>query len=372
MSVRSRLLRSNPKIPPLPIYKAALQQMRAGVRNARVLCVGDSYTAGDFSDPAALDYYQNAWPRQLGLLMTANGTKASCNSVCGFQYAFYQGSPFQNNFDPRVVMTGAAKAGTTNASIGGAQCQFPSAASAIAFTPNDQVDTFRLYFWNTGIANTFNVNINGGSNTLVSAGGTVGFGSQVFTGTLGTNTLNAVWVSGYADIVGWEAWNSQVTQVNLINAGCSGSTSGNWNTNASLHAMYYSMAEIAADLVIIELGINDFNTSQSLSSYITNMQALITASKQAGSDVVLLTGGHWDATGSGIAYATQTTFWQAMKQLAVQNNVAMIDITYRWQSFAAATSQGLYATGSFANSSHPSILGQKDYAQAVFNAIGRM
>jgi lysophospholipase L1-like esterase len=371
----SRLLRNviaKPRLPPLPIYQSALKAMRAGTRNARIMCAGNSYTQGDFSDAANVDYYTPAFSNQLAIKLSAGGVLASCNSTCGFQFAVHNAGSLQNNNDPRVVMSGIAKALVTQLCIGGPLIQMPNATSGVSFTPANPVDTFRLYYITTGGANTFNVNINGGSNTLIDASAAVGYASATFTGTLGTNTLNVNWVSGFANICGWEAWDSTKTRVNIMNCGWSGSTSGNWATFANAHSAGFSFATVAPDLTILELGINDFNTSVSLATYMANMQTLITTIKNAGSDCILLTGAPWDAVNSGIPYATQTTFWSGMQQLATQNNLRMINIYNRWGDFSAATTAGLYATGSFSNSSHPSAKGQLDYAQAIFNAINMM
>lgn len=363
----------------LPIYKAALQQMRAGVRNARIMCLGDSYTCGGASDPTNTNTYAVAWPNQLATLLRAAGTNANCNSAFGFKQAIFNGSPFRNNEDPRISGTGATGASDVahiTQSIGGPIMQFPNAAGTFSITPSNPVDTIKVTYLivaNPSTHSQFTWNMNGGSNTSVDAyNATEGFGSFIGTATLGTNTANMTWVNSYVNFVGWEAYNSAVKEVTLLNCGWSGAKASDWIDTAHNYNCGFSLAYMLPDLTIICLGLNDLNTSVGADVYSTNMQSIITSAKNAGSDVLLISGGPWDPVGSSVSYATQQGYWSAMHQLGIVNNVPMLDMTIRWGDLTKATAYGFEASGSFSTNSHPSTSGQKDYALAIFNAIGRM
>jgi len=353
--------------------------MRSGSRNARIMCLGDSYTQGANTDLTFTNSYANAFPNLLAANFRAAGVTSYCNSTFGFHYAVYNGSggSYRNNEDPRLAGTGGAGVNSTQSSqvqsIAGPVIQFPLASSTLSFTPANAVNTIKVTYLlvNNGAGHSlFTYNINGGSSTAIDAqSSTPGFANFTVTGSLGTNTVNMAWNgTGYVNFAGFECYNSAAKEVTIINCGWSGATAGNWCDTTNGYNAGYAIPYLAPDLTIICLGLNDLNTGVSVATYTANMQTLITQAKAVG-DCLLVTGGPWDPTGSSVSYATQGGYWQAMHQLAVQNNLRIVDMYSRWGTMTAASALGLEAGGSFSQDCHPSATGQADYAQTIFNML---
>lgn len=370
------IIRANNRPPNLPKYRAALAAMGNNVRNARVMCLGDSFTEGVYSD--ATDIYSNAWPNQLAILLRGNGVNANCNSAFGFQQALFSGGT--NNSDPRSIPGGnaATVTGTVVQSIGGPMMQFPGSTSTFTINlASASVDTIKPYYGTTPAAASFQWRIDGGGYTTINSGGTPDprtQGSFTINTTLGGHTVNLVWVSGYVNIAGWEAYDSTHKEVQLMNCGWSGAKTSDWTLSTYLYSPGNAIANLAPDLVIIELGLNDLNASTGISvaAYQANLQTLVNSAKAAGADVLLVTGGPYDPVQSSVSYATQQLYWSAMRTVAIQNNIPMVDMTIHWVDWATATARGFEATGTYPAPVHPSKLGQQDYAAAIFNAIGRL
>ena len=105
------------------------------------------------------------------------------------------------------------------------------------------------------------------------------------------------------------------TQAKVINASVSGETSG-----GGLTRLTALLTKHKPDVVIIELGGNDGLRGQPLNIMQENLQAMITASKSAGADVLLA--GMQIPTNYGPRYTKQ--FKETYPKLAEKNNVSLI------------------------------------------------
>jgi lysophospholipase L1-like esterase len=339
-------------------WAAAKAARAAGTRNATVLCVGDSTTAGlgggatGGGDANAVAF---AWPAQLAALMS----NASASSMfCSHN---------QNiNFDSRIALTGGWTRVGADTSVGGPMWDTAS-AGRFSFTPTNQVDTFVVKFPTiaAGGLGTMNASIDAGGTTLINEGLANGFSSQTFTTTLGNHTFNLDWVSGTiyaADII---AYNSAAKEISIYNAGWSTSATSNWLNAASLWNPYPVLGTLAADLVPIGLMINDAAQAVSLSTYNTNLSGLVTQSQVAGS-VILLSGNPIDPVGNSLPTATQATYVAQMRTAALANNVPMIDVFNLFGgSYAAAVAKGWM----FTDGVHPNATGYAQIASYVNRAL---
>lgn len=116
-------------------------------------------------------------------------------------------------------------------------------------------------------------------------------------------------------------------------------------------------------LTVIALTANDYGGQTSLTSYKTNLQTLITRALVYGDVLLTSIGVHYDENTSAIK---QQSYVDIVKQLAITNNCAYLDIHDRWNG-------GVYAQnilGFLANGDvHPTASGHQDIATAILRVI---
>jgi hypothetical protein len=237
-----------------------------------------------------------------------------------------------------------------------------TAAATHSFLPLGNVDSFTIYYIvssTTFPAGSFNWNIDGGSNTLINNGGTNALGiATVSAGTLGSHTINISWVSGTVQIIGIVGNNSTLKRIIVANAGISGAQSSNWNFFTFPWSNFQQSA-YGASLVIIDLGINEMLSAVPVATYTTNMQAVITAAKSTGADVVLKT--FIPQQISSISQVTQSQYLAAIASLASSNSLQIIDTNALFVDWVTANGNGYMA-----NANHPQSLGYQ--AEATYMA----
>ena len=156
-----------------------------------------------------------------------------------------------------------------------------------------------------------------------------------------------------------EAYNSTVPSVQFTNGGAGGWVSGNFNQSGTYYNPINYLEQFAPKLTIYDIGINDWDTSVSVATYKTNVQAIITAAKTVG-DIILVTPIPSNPSFASIPNATQQLYVAALYQLAATNNVPLIDNFSRWQSYAVSNSVGFYY-----DSLHGNALGYNDFANPI-------
>jgi lysophospholipase L1-like esterase len=205
-----------------------------------------------------------------------------------------------------------------------------SAAAPIFYaTATENVDTFDIYSPasnSVGAGSAMNANINGGSNTLVPSFNATSILNKVtLTAALGSNTLNFSFASGTGILMRYVAYNSAVKRFNLWNSGWIGATSSSFNQSfAGNHYLpLNAITDIAADLLIYMIGINDWNGGDVTAAFSTNVQAVITTQLATGGSIILMSP---VPTNPGPTYVRQAGYVAALKTLALSNHVPFIDL----------------------------------------------
>jgi len=348
--------------PKLLGWTAAAAAVKGGSADARILCVGDSTTiginaTGNINWPCEYDY-------------VAANLDAKVNSHKDAFFGFSTASGNRVTKDTRIVATGAAIGSI--AGLGGFSCQFATAGNNIVFTPAETVDTFRVFWFYNG---SVGVSIQATGGTAFAQTLTSGSGTQF--GTSGLRYVdvtaaalipgNAVTISktggaGTFHLVGIEARNSTVKQCFVINAGHWGSKTSDWAaTNASrlpLDVINLSPSGYFS-LVNIKAGINDANSAVAIATYKANLQAIITAAKGRGADVVLETG---NPLGNGTDI---TPYITALQELAVTNNLFLANSFAN--PFVSYTNAN--ANGWMADTLHPNTSGYSQQATVLSNLL---
>jgi hypothetical protein len=195
---------------------------------------------------------------------------------------------------------------------------------------------------------------------------------------VGTHTVNITWASGgEVDVIGVEASNSTMPNVIIENAGAGGAKAANLASQAGPYgggfAAIYSL--VGCDLSIDEDGINDWNATVTIPSFTTSMQTVVTAQRNAGSDVAIFSP---VPSNPGTTNATQLTYVNALQGIAAANsNGASLTLPFinNWQAFYGptngTTNGWAYANaqGWMADNLHPSGYGYAANATLVAGAI---
>jgi hypothetical protein len=315
--------------------RAALARVRTGAGNMTLACVGTSATLGAGSNGAATNNCKvNSYPTRLSQLLNnpSFGLASEANSFFGNGKAT-QGFPAS---DPRVTMTGAFTA-DDNTTLGGFALR-AAAAGTLSFTPAVPVDTFAVYYFISPSAGNFYPQVDSQAvGATVVGSGAFAIGKQTYAcGSLGTHTMNCIWDSGTCYILGIHGYNSAVPAVAVHNMGIFGATAANLTTaSAGPFATQFALPYVAPDLTIIGMTINDWIAGTPDSIYIAQMQSVISAALTTGDCILMV------EAPSAIAsapQASQNKIIADVYQLAIANNIALVDQSARFGSFVEANS----------------------------------
>lgn len=331
-------------------WRIALARQRLGLGNAVIACIGDSTTVGTGSIVSLGPGLKNgSYPSRLATLLTSAGVTA------GAQSCFGDGGYGTSiaTYDTRLAL-GSWGLGSPAGFAGQSFLASAATASPLSFTPVGNTDTCDIFYLTGSSTGSFNANINGGTNTLVSSAGASGYGKLTLTGSLAANVYNVTWASGgNVFIIGFSAYNSAVKQVSVLNQGRGGAKT------SEIVAMWQSPAAeltvLSADLAIIKLGINDWLNSISISAFTSSLTTLITSCASV-CDVIVETPPY-----SQTAPVGQAAYTAAMAQVAAANNAVFLNLNGRFGGFANANTDGLMAGDGI----HETNYGYMDEAQSI-------
>lgn len=275
-------------------WRKALIGVRAGTADARLLCLGDSTTAGIRSSTDATVPQNKSYPAQLAALMNTYLVPTSKG------LAIPKSASTSQIADTRWSASGTFALGpfgsATQIGWGNKSTYWFSTASGAVLTFADGVnaDTYDVYYVDAGGA-AFTIQATGGSSVSVTAaGGTIPKKATCVAASAGTgNTVtitSGTGGNGRVFIVGVEPSLSTTKQVRVGNVGAAGSDTGGWvsypfSTPSNTYGSLDCIKAYAPHLTIIDLGIND---AQVGTTYAANL-ALITAAAQVSGDVIFKT-----------------------------------------------------------------------------------
>ncbi|VXC43800.1 SGNH/GDSL hydrolase family protein [Nocardioides sp. AX2bis] len=294
--------------PYLNRWDAAIAEVKAGTRDAKLLTVGDSTTAGVGGGTEATYVQQQGYPSELAALLNEGLVPAAD----GLQIprATSAGTPNDTRW---TRGTGWVKGDTADTALtsyigfGGRGNNYYApfdAAGVLTFNdPRINADRFDVYYLTTtGDGATFTAQATGGAaSAAIATGAQAAKGiAKVTISAAAAITTNVVTIdpggaAGQVFIVGIEPWLSTRRQVRVANAGASGSKAFSWAAYSSGSASntWNALASIKAyapDLTIIDLGINDADPAglTDPNGFDPLLQSVINAALVSG-DVILKT-----------------------------------------------------------------------------------
>lgn len=344
----------------LPRWTAARAKVRSGVSDARILCIGDSTTSGfGAAGNGYTGAHARAYPATLAAALVAGGIPASAQSFMGSN----QGLVSANAYDPRVSLSGGFSVSTFK-SFGRTGFQSTTNGAVLAFTPGTPFDCADIYFFNTTSNGDFTVNIGGSTLQTVNETGAESFRKVTVSGfELGEHTLNIVASSStFLYIIGVVVRDSVSSAVHVVNAGWDAAQSSNLiDTQDSFgsqkpYAQLPATVTFAADLVIVNIGINDAGSSVSPATFEANLTTLL-ESLSGVSDVLLVIPALCGETPES---TNQPAIHAVIRSLATAYGAAIIDLSTRFISYSSANALGLMY-----DTLHPSRAGYQANAEAI-------
>lgn len=341
-------------------WQSAVAAVKAGTRDGKLLCLGDSTVAGVGLNSAHDQGLPGSWPDVLAAVLRS----------CGIPAALALGIPQPSGGDARWTggvgwnLFGGSGFGFGNYSDAASN----GATTPYMFRPGIWADRYDVTFLTntTGLGDLTAVATGGGAVTVPTANGTVGIG-KVTVSAAGPSLDNVVTVtpasSSGIHVLGVDPWLSTGRQVRVGNAGVGSSTAvqwaaaGNgpqWNATAAIKAY-------APDLTIICLGVNDALASATSAAYLAAMNTIITAAKVSG-DVVLLTPIPPTAAAPAEARLITPVLTEAMRGLGQP----VADLQKHWGAGEVSQARGIMQ-----DSLHPNAVGYAEIGRFLGVPLAR-
>lgn len=344
----------------MPLWSAAVNAMKAGMRNAKIVCWGDSTTKGTgaLGSGSPTNARSHSYPFKLAGLLGAAGIASKASSVHGMNgettstlYAAY--NP-EASFDTPADWTQVAQ------TWGGLAFRTNINSSKMHWTPTGQVDTFEIYVAKLATGGTMNVSFDS-SGTPTETFGTGGTPSDLIKKTysvaLGTHTIDFHKSGGSECIVmHCIAYNSAVKNVLILNGGQGGATAAQMSQSTVGYSHIQTVTAFAPDLCIINCGLNDFaGTSQA--SFEASLNLMVDTAQLSGDALLVFP----NSRGNG----NEPSFVTYFQNVAAAQNVPFINIQNVLGSLAVANAAGDMSGDSL----HPSEQGYTKIAQFIYNRI---
>lgn len=348
----------------LPKWKQKLALSLLNQSPARVLCLGDSTTAGisadSYSTATGTNWQNtaNAYPYQLAKRLTALGIPADVALTLPGGVG---------NLDPHWANVAGGVFTGGGVGIGGIQgANMPNVGDGWNVTPGGLADTYKIYYWTAAGTGTFSAQATGG--TLVSTNtntGTQGVGSVTVTAG-SASAANVVQlrstVAGSGTVVfAMEFWNSATpNRVRIMPAGCPGQDTNAFATGSAgfSYGSRPVCATIAPDLTIGSLGINDVYHGVALSTTQANMTTLANDAHLSG-DMLWMSA---VPPSAGNAYGIDVS---SINSWLLSLGGAYVDLQSRYGT-------NLYGLGlQVSDKIHPNAMGYCDIANVLADALVR-
>lgn len=340
----------------LPNWRFAMSQVKKGAANCRILVIGDSETIGVNAAGAATP---PNWTAALAAALLDAKIPTNNNGFFGDSTGVGN-LGVRSGTDPRIAIGSWTSASPFT--TGGAIFNATTTGTPFVYTPGIPIDTFNV-FYNTGTGlGSWTITPTGASATAINSNGTSLMNIATVTSPTvsPTNTVSLNFVSGGTVFMeGLEAYNSKQASVNIMNAGWWGSNSTQWIASGAVFNPLATVGTIAAPLVIIRAGANDWKPSgsggTSIATFTANIQQLISKAKATG-DVVLAI----DAPNTSVTQVIQEQYVQVLYSLAESNSIPLVDDFNRWISFAVSNAAGFYS-----DAVHPNGNGYLDWGSSM-------
>lgn len=317
-------------------WRAARGKVQAGIQNARILCCGNSITAGYYATGSTdtANMASKSYPTQLAQILTAAGLNASWQSWIGNNNEADWGS---TGTDSRIVLGSWTNSGV-GAFGGNVLTLGATGQTLMSFTPLTAVDTVEVFALRNSASNHITIAVDGGATlSTYTPGGpagsppvTHGTSGAIALGSLATHAIQANITTAVSTfLVGMIAYNSTVKEVSVLRAGWQGGTINSLINAARPYTDGILLS--APDLTLLAMTRNDATSATDITTFKSLYQTVLTACLTSG-DVILVIEPMGNAPASQYA-----PYVAAVYDLAATNNLPVIDFTQLWDAYANIT-----------------------------------
>lgn len=349
---------------PLSPINVALAKALSGIADATINVIGDSTALGSRSGPALSDLRKHSiavrMAETLDAALPVPVRHASFFGDTGVSTAYL-------TFDPRWSAMGSGWSQSTFMSAGGRMWRCTAASTGkLTFTPSIEWNTVDIYFLGGSgygaaaldvggaIVTTLDFSVTPATINKLTAGPAEGF-------TLANQTLSIGRANGVAKelfIVGAEFRNSTIPAVNVRLIAAGGTASSFWAGKAAAYAPGNALKTVAADLNIINLGINDWLSQVTTEQFMNNMNVIkseILIGKPTAQFLLIKQPAMNDPA------EDQARITDAIDRLAADWQCPVLDLRDLWPKTWAESS----ALGVMADAHHPNAQGYADIGRKL-------
>ena len=314
--------------------QAALLRVLTGAGQAFIGVIGDSTTVGAGAGTGGkglLAARAGSPTSQLASRLNAIGIPASDDSWFGEHLIEAYQSVTLAQYETRVTVAGSAAyyPDGTFQSLGGIPYRLNSAGKSISFTPTNQTDTAKFFFFNN-LAGTVDCSFaGGGSLGTVTGTGASSIGYSIKTYTKGAGAFAISWSSGNSAVIGAICYDSTTPRVNVLNLGCYGdklTATNGYANNPNYWRGGAALSVLGLDAVIVDMTINSANQdgAAGVSAYKAALIKVCQDVVTAGADLILATPHVINTTAQ--TDGTVGLYLQAIREVAASFNAPVIDM----------------------------------------------
>jgi hypothetical protein len=339
---------------------AAVGHAAQNTKRSRLVFIGDSYPAGNQAVPGQGmmgNARMKSYPMQLAGLMRNRGLNARADAMIGDGGVWRAGGNISvyNQCDPRFSYSGSGVTFLGNYNtLGDTAWQLTNAGDKITFTPGNTFDTIDLlYLTNTLYTGNFAISFDGGTTTAYTVANNADTAVHMGTYTVpnGGTATSVTFVQGVGDAFlsgvntrtaanpGIEIYNCGATAMQVSTMAAAVVPGGNANTWNTMAAIPVLLDSNALNVTFLDGWYNDFSHGATLANTQSKMQTLITAAKAFG-DVVYTT--YVPMSTDYVSVATFESWHKGMMQVALDNDIPVIDMYTGFLPYAVSSLYGTY------------------------------
>jgi hypothetical protein len=272
-------------------------------------------------------------------------------------------------YDTRFTVSGAASYYPDGQfqSLGGIPFQLNSVGKAVNFTPTNQTDTTKFFYFNS-LGGTVDTSFAGGGSlgTVVASGANT-IGSSTKTYAKGAGAFTVSWSAGNNAVLGGVSYDSTTPRVNVLNLSAYGdkltSTNG-YVKNKNYWRGGSALSVFGLDAVIVGMTINSANQDgvAGVEAYKQSLIVMCTDVVNSGADLILSTPHNIGTTNQSNGICDM--YIAAIRSVAAMFNAPIIDLYQRIDNYATFNANGLYF-----DALHLSTIGYRAKAQEMFRVL---
>ncbi len=343
---------------------AGIAKVQANIANMPVAVLGTSIPMGQGANGTQVGSRAQSWPARLAYYANAAGIDARNDSFFGDGNTASQGLSY-TAYDPRIsVGTGFTASGALYALGGRMWTASSTSLSPLTFTPTNSFDRVTIYGVNAPGNGSIECKINGLTDNFFVQNAALAMSKVTFNAmTLAVQPIALTAPSVPCYIAGVETYNSAKSSMMIANFGRGLAKASDLTIAAQPFDPLNAFKFYAPTLTLISLSTNDILAAVSPVAFAADLQTLITAAKASG-DVILVKEHPIDPSQANASLAVQQTYVATMKALALSNDIALVNLDERYQTYAA-----LQAMGFSYDANHLLAAGYDDIARLIFKLL---